>query len=947
MLCLLNVYVLQNEQKCVAGFSLVEEQCQCLQMLSSDRVQCVSRCADVNESVLSNNFDQSSNCVKCDVFVHKDGDNHCVSVQEVKILFALKQCGTNAKPNPQNCYQTCICNDSSLVLQADGINCKCPSNTYFNSYERTCLSCSSGSPDATQTFCVCPTNSDYFDQASKQCITCASGATQSSLNQCICTTSSRYDMGGACTSCAGGATSSTADRLTCSCASKVNMRFDEEDNSCLTCGVDFSSTTYKDRSTCVCIAAGKVNINNVSCQVCGPGSVIKSSALDGCQCTDSSFFWSPKNNTCTRCPFGIADADNKCVCPPNSQLDNMNNSCICYGNYYFDGHNCVSCPINYNVVDGVCRFNSSANPYCIQQTCPQNAVPNANNTNCVCSGNFFYTNSNNSCTPCPGGSVVTNNVCSTNQFQGVQPSAICGLHAKPNTLTGNLTCICNDSSLVLLSDQLNCKCPDTFYFNFVFKTCLQCPSGSSPDGTKTFCVCLARSSYFDPSSKSCTDCPSGGSTSLISNQCTCILGRYNKGGTCTSCAGGATLSTVDRQSCSCYSKPIMRFNETKNSCVACGTAFAAAITYNDRSTCVCGTIGEVNINNATCEPCGSGSVSKNPGVQNVDGCQCTNSSYFWSAVNNTCTLCAIGIADSENKCVCPPNSQLNNAGTACVCNANYVLDGNNCVKEILCPANSSKVNNVCTCTAISGQQMVNGACECINANALVQGAACVCPTYSTLVGDTCSCPANSHLASGACACDADSFTLSTNGGVLTCQVCPATASPDAGQTTCVCQSGQVFDSAANQCSSCPANSSKVNNVCTCNVVSGQQMANGACECINANSVVQGSSCVCPTYSTLVGSICTCPGGSHLQSSSCVCDAGSLPLSTNIYYHAMSVLFGSLRTPVNNLCSVLLTRSSTPSANSCISLPRQSSLVINVAPAIKDISGQQRQNWSEH
>ncbi|CAL6056207.1 Conserved_hypothetical protein [Hexamita inflata] len=881
MICLFYVYVLGNEIECTNGFQLVENQCQCQSKLSSDGLQCVSKCADIGEALKEQGSQlQISQCHKCDRKASREDDDYCLSIQK---LSAMKVCGKYARPDPNTLYTTCICNDTSLLLQADGINCKCNSTQYFNVHLRMCLSCSSGYPDVTQLFCVC-SSSYYFDLVAQSCLICPKESTTSSIqNECNCKKDKQYVRAEKCTGCGDGATASTSDGLSCICGDtkKPNSRFDEVYNKCMLCGTAFSdSIIFKDRSTCVC-TIGKVNINNDTCQTCVSGSIDKNPGatnVAGCRCINSSYFWSAQNNTCTLCPFGISDNDNNCVCPPNSQPDNVNNSCICYGNYQFDGHNCIACPDNFNAINGICRFNSSANPYCIQQVCPANSVPNANNTNCVCNGNYFYTRSNNTCTLCPWGLTVSNNICAINQYTGISPLVLCGRHAKPDPSTGNISCMCNDSSLILLSDGLNCQCPSTKYFNSIDRTCLTCPSDLKSDGTQLFCVCES-DSYFNLQSKSCSLCPKDSITSPVQNICNCkkdkayIRPTNNK---CEGCGGGATASTADGLSCSCDNnkQSVTRFDESQNKCVPCGSAFLGATSYNDRSVCVCGTFGYVNINNVSCQQCVSGSVDKNPGATNVAGCRCINSSYFWSAQNNTCTLCPFGIADNDNNCVCPKYSQINNQNNGCICYGNYVFDGHYCVGSNNCPIGSTASSDNSTCICSGNNYYTGSVCS-------------ACPIYSIVVSNICACPANSLITSNICVCDQNSYMFSNSGGVLVCKVCPSGATPDNIIKTCTCPDNQFYSSGNNTCTSCLSNSTQVNNECVCDSDSFlSSNASGVLSCFKCPSGATPDNiiktCACPDnqfYSSGNNTCTSCLSNSTLVNNECVCDSDSF-LSSN-------------------------------------------------------------------
>ncbi|CAL6097227.1 Multiple_epidermal growth factor-like domains protein [Hexamita inflata] len=172
--------------------------------------------------------------------------------------------------------------------------------------------------------------------------------------------------------------------------------------------------------------------------------------------------------------------------------------------------------------------------------------------------------------------------------------------------------------------------------------------------------------------------------------------------------------------------------------------------------------------------------------------------------------------------VCPALSTSNAEQTACICASHQIYDpqSNSCTS---CPENSNMLNNICTCNVISGQQMVNGVCLCVNTYSVVQGSSCVCPD-------------NSHLQFMACVCNTDSFILSTNEGILQCQVCPPLTSPDSAQITCVCPQNQIYNLQNKSCDACPANSKAIGNRCICDIC-GQQIVFGECQCVKSNSYI--------------------------------------------------------------------------------------------------------------
>ncbi|CAL6108058.1 Conserved_hypothetical protein [Hexamita inflata] len=67
--------------------------------------------------------------------------------------------------------------------------------------------------------------------------------------------------------------------------------------------------------------------------------------------------------------------------------------------------------------------------------------------------------------------------------------------------------------------------------------------------------------------------------------------------------------------------------------------------------------------------------------------------------------------------------------------------------------------------------------------------------------------------------------------------------------------------------------SMINGTCiqvTCAIL-GQQSINGICQCTNINSIIQDSSCVCPSNSNVIGTACVCSiNGQIMQNGKCVC-----------------------------------------------------------------------------
>ncbi|CAL6070175.1 Conserved_hypothetical protein [Hexamita inflata] len=805
---------------------------------------------------------------------HQNDGDIAQSGTQVQKLSAVKICGQYAMPDPNNLASACICQGSSLVLQTDLVSCACPASMYYNSLEKSCLSCPSGTPDISQSFCY-SANTKYFNLATKLYTNCYSNSLSSpTQNYCMCTASA-YLKGSMCTACPGARSN---DLLTCLCPD--GSRFDESSGTCLACLI--TGQVFNDRSVCTC-EIGTVNIGNSSCQVCAHGSVDRNPGvvnMEGCMCEDKRYYWSNTINRCVRCAFGNTEAGNSCACPVQISMINLaNNNCTCFGNTYFDGHFCVEKLVN--------------------------------------------------------------------------EMKVCGSYAKPDP-NNAMACICDDSSLVLQADAINCKCKTGFYYNSASKTCLTCTTGT-PDLLQTFCVCPSISNYFDMVSQTCKACPSGGRTSASSNACICFVpGNYlkpiiDKEATCAPCFGGQLMRTTDKLTCKCTSPK--RFDEYANECISCNAIFTSSLLYNDRSICMCPEIGQVNINNASCQQCVSGSVDNNPGQLNADGCQCINKNYFWSNQNNTCTECPYGISNFSNQCVCPVQSVVNSLNNSCICFGFFYFDGHSCVK---CPLNSILSNNVCKCNSDSylnadqtaciqcplqsspnnGQTLCN--CEGNNLFDISSNTcnAAACPEFSSVINNVCTCsnglimnnnmckscplnsvadsstftsclcdgnyiyfassnsceacPSNSVKSGNICECDGQSYQESISNSLPSCYLCPSSSSPDKQAKTCVCSGNSFYTPSANSCSACLENSTVVNNVCTCDSDSYLVSQNAnltvcfKCPVFSTPDNVNFT-CVCQSnqfYSPSNNTCTSCLQNSSIVNNNCVCDSDSYQVSNS-------------------------------------------------------------------
>lgn len=209
-------------------------------------------------------------------------------------------------------------------------------------------------------------------------------------------------------------------------------------------------------------------------------------------------------------------------------------------------------------------------------------------------------------------------------------------------------------------------------------------------------------------------------------------------------------------------------------------------------------------------------------------------------INNSCFLCGPFQTYSKENCV--NNFACSNHqvwnGSACVCSQGYIFVGGFCRPS--CGANAY-VNS--------------GNCQCIS------NIGCI-PVQT--------CPLNQILVDNACVCDQGYALIS---GV--CQLvftCPPGTLWNSATESCVCPSQSQFLKNG-VCVDCSANSLWNGTSCIC--LPGYYLIGSGCGQCGANSAWNGKSCACNSGFVLVDSICTvCPANSSWDPlKGCVCNPG--------------------------------------------------------------------------
>ncbi|CAL6112277.1 Conserved_hypothetical protein [Hexamita inflata] len=927
--------------KCDSGRPLMNGLCKCPENSVLQANDCVCQptnsvmkkgvCACDSSSFQTSAAGQTLTCQKCPDGATSESGTTCT-------------CSGDYYYKPDN---TCNkCPENSLVSNN---LCSCDTHSYEVSSSGglpTCFKCpDSSTPDKIGKTCICP-NNQFYTSSNNSCTACGANSTVQN-NICVCNANS-YEVSNNAGSliCFTCPVNSVSQNGTKTCLCNGNFFYKSSDNTCVECPVDSSPDNTK--QTCVCAnfkqyisatpACQSCPLNNYyelstnSCVPCDSGkfynssdnvcvSCLLNSHVDGngCTCDSNSFQVSKVDGvaTCTKCPDASAPDAGQTTCVCNTYFQYISASNICQtcplNNFYVPGSNsCSPCPANqfYNissngcvaclvnsVVSGVgCSCNADSYQTSINSgvaTCTQ-CPPgisdiNGDQTSCICKNDFFYTPSGNSCTACPDHSTVSNNVC------------FCVPEAYTESVSG------------------------------LIPKCFLCPANSNPDNTTKTCVCNGNF-FYSSVGNSCTECPAN--SNVIDNICTCnvISGQSLQSGVCQCTNANAyvsgsacvcpTYAPLVSTTCTCPANSAI----VSNACKCNSDAFTLSISGNTLVCQVCPANSAPDAGQTTCD--------------------CSGNS-FYSSSNNSCTACGANSTVQNNICVCNANSYevSNNAGSlicftcpvnsvsqngtkTCLCNGNffYKSSDNTCVE---CPVDSSPDNTKQTCVCANFKQYISAtpacqSCPLNNYYELSTNSCVPCDSgkfYNSSENVCVSCLLNSHVDGNGCTCDSNSFQVSKVDGVATCTKCPDASAPDAGQTTCVCNTYFQYISASNICQTCPLNNFYVPGSNSCSPCPANQFynisSNGCVACL-VNSVVSGVGCSCNSDSYQVSKVdgvatCTqCPSGSTVNAGKTSCDCAGL------FFYTTS----------NNSCTACPTYTKEVTNNVCICHDAANTQVVN-------------------
>ena len=644
-----------------------------------------------------------------------------------------------------------------------------------------------------------------------------------------------------------------------------------------------------------CYAGEYYDTDIGSCQKCGLGYYSKRASTICTPCAIGSYANQLGSTACMVCPIGWTTSQKASVsCDVCADgYKNLNGNCIarCMAGTYFNGTECVACPVGtfsgegattctacptgsttagsgatycdvctdgYHMEDNECVKDSTITP---EVVCEPGYEPSYSGTTCEICEKGYYSNSGQYCSSCPTGSstvgkgAISEAECTVclNGYHMVE--GVCQPYCNAGYYWDGEICQACAAGHYSLQGSTSCSAcaAGRYQPNPGQSSCLSCPTGSTTEGTGSTTIesCNICQSGYIMQDGVCTPCPAGSYAAFGDTSCTlCPVGKYQGytgSSSCYSCPKGRTTLTEGATSCVC---------DTENGFVAVGDE-CILVEYS------CGAGHFYDSDTKECKACEAGTFS--------------------SSGETYCTACPYGyFADKEGSVICQQcptgwTTSANKATSCDVCADGYEMQNGQCI--LSCPA---------------GQVFNGTACE-------------DCPVgYFSAKGDsTCQvCPrgySTSHTGSYQCDVCADDYVdrdgacipkaESCHSGeywdksTMACANCPAGSYSHEGSSICtLCEQGEYAPyEGSSYCSSCPrgsttsivgATSSEQCNVCAVGYSWNDTEKRCVMTCVDGQ-FWDGSACVnCPagSYTKNIGY------ENHVPTSCTKCAAGSYATS---------------------------------------------------------------------
>ena len=699
--------------------------------------------------------------------------------------------------------------------------------------------------DAASSTCICDVKSSSVFLAAGSCIDCsnipgATGKLGVDSASCVCFSSYFWNYG----------------TNQCACDSSQNFVM-LSNGLCTDCMNVPLSTGLGTAQGCACINGYSWSSSLMAC-VCPSGSVIMGTKCVAC--ASATFTNGATASDCSSCSNskGFASQAGSCVfCPSQSGASSTvtGGACTCSGTGMVWKANLGGC---------VCDWSQSYISY-LQ---PDGTFKCTQCTTCKCTGSRILSLKFNLCSYCrvDPNAYMSGSRCVCNSGYGWVETSYpfkCVLGFRGGSylaLTGGTATypLCSSLSTSALKNSCTiCDAAKGYLYVTGLGQCLQCSSVAQATGAATINACVCQTGNWNPATLSCDSgvtCTGGKLYDPVALSCTICdpIRSVSLGGNCVSCAADTKSNgyAATSASCQCLSNFIWTASGSSGSCSA-GTC--------DSTTSIW--VG------STCFKCPStGTGTGAPASTTSCGC---NKNFQWlstpSGGSCVCPL-ATSVVIADGSCLaCPTNlnttSAVNTAGTACLCNLNYVWDGlttlscicDSTVNSFITPSGACFTCSSSIDTNFDGT-LTNGACTCKNSfvftlNDVGTGGKCLCPSPSVVRSSVCfTCPTNSNTTG---------LPSSTSCGCLNNFIWSASA------VSCLCDSTvNSYLTASGSCMLCSTandpnfagTSTSSGCDCTRSLTFVATATGGSCQCSSPNVIVAGTCAPCPTNTFTTGTV---------------------------------------------------------------------------------------------
>ena len=436
----------------------------------------------------------------------------------------------------------------------------CPEGEGRTGSERSCTDCRIGQFSNNGVCTACSDDSISTSAGTAACTTCQGDReANAGRTQCVCPEGQEGAVGvsGACTACSTGEVSNP-DRTDCVVCPAGEARIGSG-NECAPC-TGSGMVPNADVSACVPCPAGQYAVGNTQCEACPAGQFTSDTGNTSCtSCPSGQVARGTGNTSCTACGAGertVNDGGDCQACPNGQQPTAAKDSCsACPTGYAGTGGTCTECEVGQRTIN-----NQSA---C--EACTDGQQPSTDGTRCEqCSVGTAGTSG--TCERCDRTSIATTagltscTACADDTIaNGLRNECVTCLEDQITTASGCQTCPLgqtpNPNIDACIPFAVSCPPNQIPGHDGAGGTCMSCPDGEIPDGTRFGCEACPSGQVPTAAGLSCLSC-NGGTPNDAGSACVCREDQISSDNSCACPSGEADIQDPSTNTAFC-ARPIV------------------------------------------------------------------------------------------------------------------------------------------------------------------------------------------------------------------------------------------------------------------------------------------------------------------------------------------------------------------------------------------------------